>query len=572
MKTFITTVLCLFVLQLSAQTVTVTGTVSAEQDVPLNGANIVVRGTKLGVQSDFDGNYSIEAEIDQQLVFTYVGMRKVTIRVTEAGPLNIKMELKPEEMGVVYIISRGVKKPAKSAPIAITTLTAEDIENRAQPDILRNIVGKVPGAQIIPISGALGGGTKFTIRSSSSITGDNDPLFIVDGVPFNTSTNYVTEFGGGVVTSSRSLDLDPNNIEKLQVLRGLSATVLYGQDGRNGVVLITTKTGSFNPNSLAPDLPYSERYLEEQEVARTRLANERTAVELGYYSPYQSVVKSINSSNSKFKTYLDAQSANKTDAVFYIDVYDRFKKIEPEFAARVLANYAEVNSNDASLLKVLAYKLEEENRFDLAVKVYRKILKLLPKEPQSYRDLGLALQEVGKPEEAYKLLLPLSGNKNSKALRGIVTSEVNNLVITSKAFNTSEKVKKDELFSYQMDMRIVVDWNRNDANLDLQIIDPNLEVCSVDNTKTKTGGILFGNNMAGFGPEAYELKDIQTGSYYLKIGYSTGEETLIKPSGTTYVKLTVFRNYGKPNQTKEIKLIRISEEEDLQLLDRIAVL
>ncbi len=133
MKTLITTLLCSLVLQVSAQTVTVTGIVTDNTNEPLIGANIIVKGTDKGTQSDYYGNYTIEATVDQQLEFSYLGMKPVTMSVTKAGAIHVKMELNPEEMNVIYITGRGVRKDPKFAPIAITTITAKDIENRAQP-------------------------------------------------------------------------------------------------------------------------------------------------------------------------------------------------------------------------------------------------------------------------------------------------------------------------------------------------------------------------------------------------------------------------------------------------------
>ncbi|MCF6308221.1 MAG: SusC/RagA family TonB-linked outer membrane protein, partial [Flavobacteriaceae bacterium] len=139
----------------------------------------------------------------------------------------------------------GITRSKKALGYAVTTLKAEDIESRPESDLIRTLNGKVAGVQVTGTGGATGSGTNFIIRSKSSINGNNQPLFIVDGVPFDGGSNQVTGFSGGnTVVSSRFLDLDPNNIESISILKGLNATVLYGQQGRNGVVLITTKSGS----------------------------------------------------------------------------------------------------------------------------------------------------------------------------------------------------------------------------------------------------------------------------------------------------------------------------------------
>ncbi|MDX1462049.1 MAG: SusC/RagA family TonB-linked outer membrane protein, partial [Marinirhabdus sp.] len=242
----ILTLLLALVVQLTfAQEKTISGTVTDNDGLPLPGVNIIVKGTSNGTQSDFDGNYSISANTGQRLVFSYVGFKTTERAVGAANSINVQMEEDAAVLDEVVVTGYGIPREKKALGYAVSTLEAEAVENKPESDVVRTLNGKVAGVQITGTGGATGSGTNFIIRSKSSINGDNQPLFIVDGVPFDGSTNNQTGFGGGnSVTSSRFLDLDPNNIEKVQILKGLSAAVLYGQQGRNGVVLITTKNGS----------------------------------------------------------------------------------------------------------------------------------------------------------------------------------------------------------------------------------------------------------------------------------------------------------------------------------------
>ena len=243
----ILTLLLALVVQLSfAQEKTISGTVTDDSGLPLPGVNIIVKGTTNGTQSDFDGNYSIATAVGQTLVYSYVGFDAQEMPVTaSSSKMNVTMVAGEALETVVLTGYGGVTKERKSLGYAVTTLEAESIENKPESDVVRSLNGKVAGVQIVGNSGATGSGTNFVIRGRSSINGSNQPLFIVDGVPFDSGTNQQTGFAGGnTVTSSRFLDLDPNNVESVQILKGLSASVLYGQQGRNGVVLITTKNGS----------------------------------------------------------------------------------------------------------------------------------------------------------------------------------------------------------------------------------------------------------------------------------------------------------------------------------------
>lgn len=128
---------------------------------------------------------------------------------------------------------------------AVSGVDQKDIQDRPLADVGRVLQGKIPGVSVTSTSGVSGTGTNIVIRGYSSITGSNQPLFVVDGVPFNSNTNQRGGFTqGGQSSSSRFLDLDPNSIESVTVLKGLAATVTYGDQGRNGVILVTTKSGS----------------------------------------------------------------------------------------------------------------------------------------------------------------------------------------------------------------------------------------------------------------------------------------------------------------------------------------
>ncbi len=228
-----------------AQEKTVTGTVSDDAGaLPL--ANIVVKGTKRSAQTDMDGKYAIKTKIGEELVFSYVGLKDMTIKVGPSNVINatLKADTEGEKLNEIVITSQGIKKEKKALGYAVTTIKAEEFASKPSTDVVRALTGKAPGVNIQQTSGLSGSGTNIIIRGYSSITGSNQPLFVVDGVPFNSDTNSDGNFVQGATNaSSRFLDLDPNNIESISILKGLSATTLYGSAGRSGVILVTTKSG-----------------------------------------------------------------------------------------------------------------------------------------------------------------------------------------------------------------------------------------------------------------------------------------------------------------------------------------
>ena len=242
---WIFTLLLAFSMQVSfAQEKTVTGTVT-EDGLPMPTVNVINKSTKASTQTDFDGKYSIKAKAGDVLVFSFVGYTDTSVTVGASSVVNTVLKTDAEQLGEVVVTGQGIKKEKKALGYAVTTIKSEEFASKPSTDVVRALTGKAPGVNIQQTSGLAGSGTNIIIRGYSSITGSNQPLFVVDGIPFNSDTNTDGNFVEGATNaSSRFLDLDPNNIESISILKGLSATTLYGSAGSKGVVLVTTKSGN----------------------------------------------------------------------------------------------------------------------------------------------------------------------------------------------------------------------------------------------------------------------------------------------------------------------------------------
>lgn len=254
-KKLLMTLVCTLFFSLSAWAqVSIVGTVTdSNTGEPIPGANIFISQLERGAVTDFDGNYVIEnvSSGTYTVVVTFVGYQRqqqsVTVGNTDVE-LNISMQ--PEVLGLddVVVTAFGIQRDRRALGYGVSEVSAENLTNRNQSDISRALTGQLPGVAVQGAGGVTGSSTDIVIRGFTTLTGSNAPLFVVDGVRFDGGRNTTSSFtrGGGNQTSpNRSLDLDPRNIEDVTVLRGLSATVLYGEEGRNGVILITTKSGSF---------------------------------------------------------------------------------------------------------------------------------------------------------------------------------------------------------------------------------------------------------------------------------------------------------------------------------------
>lgn len=248
---------------------TVSGTVVDATGEPLIGASILVKGTTTGAVTDIDGSFSLSVPEDGDvLVVSYTGYETRELPVGDATIMEITLS-EGVALDEVVVTGLGISKEKKTLGYGVTTLSSGSVERRVESDVARILRGKAPGVDITTTSGLAGSGTNVIIRGYSSISGTNQPLFVVDGIPFNTDTNTDRNFQtGGATASSRFLDIDPNNIAEISILKGLSATVLYGEAGRNGVILITTKTGNAGNNTNK-----KQEISISQQVSFTEVAN-----------------------------------------------------------------------------------------------------------------------------------------------------------------------------------------------------------------------------------------------------------------------------------------------------------
>jgi TonB-linked SusC/RagA family outer membrane protein len=242
----ILTLLLAFVVQISfAQEKTISGTVSDESGLPLPGVNIVVKGTTTGTQTDFDGNYTIEAAVGQTLVYSYVGFETQEIAVGDSNKINVTMQA-GSMLDEVVVTALGVSREKQSLGYSTQQVEGEDISTVKGNNFTNALSGKVSGLNI-KRNNNFGGSTNVVIRGNTSLTGDNQALFVVDGVPIsnrNTNSAGQTQARGNYYDyGNAAADINPDDIESINVLKGAAASALYGSRAANGVIIITTKKG-----------------------------------------------------------------------------------------------------------------------------------------------------------------------------------------------------------------------------------------------------------------------------------------------------------------------------------------
>jgi TonB-linked SusC/RagA family outer membrane protein len=234
-----------------AQTRVITGVVTSSEDKsPIPGVTIVVKSTTIGTTTNIDGKYvlSVPAKYDV-LTYSYVGMKTKDVKISEATTLDVIMDPDVMNMDEIVVTAIGIPRETKALSYSVQNVSSEDIGKTGQTDMINSLQGKVSDVQIINSSGAAGGASYIQIRGANSLTGNNQPLFVVDGVPIagaetggsvNSATNGALN---GVALSNRAIDLNPDDIESISVLKGGAATALYGLRASSGAIIVTTKKG-----------------------------------------------------------------------------------------------------------------------------------------------------------------------------------------------------------------------------------------------------------------------------------------------------------------------------------------
>src|SRR5680860_541353 len=227
-----------------AQERTITGQITSDADgMTLPGVNVLVKGTNIGAVTHMDGNYSLQAPENATLVFSSLGF--VTIEVAVAGKtvINLSMEEDLESLSEVVVTAFGIQRKKNILPYAAQQISGDDVNKTKVGNVASGLSGKVSGLQITQGNG-IGGSVNVVIRGSKSLTGNNQALFVVDGIPVdNSNTNSSDQQNGvgGYDYGNAAADINPNDIETINVLKGAAASALYGSRAANGVVMITTK-------------------------------------------------------------------------------------------------------------------------------------------------------------------------------------------------------------------------------------------------------------------------------------------------------------------------------------------
>jgi len=361
-----------------------------------------------------------------------------------------------------------------------------------------------------------------TIRTAAGqYSGTGRQLIIVDGVPVT------------VMPAKESIE----SVEEISPDRSVP---LYGFRAMNGVLIVTTK----GARAIPPEIQLQEKasfasYLKE--LSRTP-------------KPQQ------------FALYLKLRDKNLLNPTFYYDVANFFFKQDKALGLQILTNLGELDYQNHELHKLFAFKLKEWGQYEHGAYILRKVLQWRPQEPQSYRDYALALIHLGKYQNALDTLyLALAKDYNSDVMdnyEGIeetIVTEMARLVNRHAGQLNTSGIDKRLLRNMPVDIRVVMNWNMNDTDIDLWITDPTGETCDYRNKQTVIGGRISQDFTEGYGPEQFLLKKAVKGKYKIQVHYYG--ESGAKIAGKTTLLLEVYTNYGKPDEKCQLITLQLEGEE-----------
>jgi TonB-dependent SusC/RagA subfamily outer membrane receptor len=233
----------------------VKGKVTAKDDgTALAGVNIIVKGTQIGTTTDAEGAYAIQLPGPESvLVYSFLGFTTQEMPAQGQSTMDIQLLADTRQLSEVVVTAAGIERRSGTLGYSVSTLKAQDLAQKNEPDPMRALTGKMAGVNIQGGGGVAGGATNVTIRGNSSLGNNNQPLYVVDGVPFDNSTYAPSgdrQTQSNQSTASRAFDIDPNNIQSLTVLKGAAAAAMYGSRAANGAIINTTKPSAKEKRAL----------------------------------------------------------------------------------------------------------------------------------------------------------------------------------------------------------------------------------------------------------------------------------------------------------------------------------
>lgn len=440
------------------------------------------------------------------------------------------------ELSEVVVVGYGTAR-RRDITGSVSVVSSRDLNGFT--NVAQALQGRVAGVQVIISPGNLSTTeTQIRIRGVSSFT-NNNPTIVIDGM---------------YATMDDLMRLSPNDIETITIQKDgsyIPGSYDYSPTYYN--------SGNRNRDPRQPKIKWRKlKYFTDTSFARYRPLDLYAAPE--YIKTLEKTAVA-----ERYAKYLELRNAHEKEPAFFFSIACWFFEQEDfETGLTILYNLAELNLQDHELYKMIAYKFRELEQYELALPYFRKILEWRPMEPQSYRDYGLCLQDGGYYQQALDTLTLALTRNYSGDVRGLypgieemLVTEINQLIaLHGKSLNLLN-VPKELILSMPVDLRVVLNWNMNDSDMDLWVTDPNGEKAYYGHKNTQISGRLSNDFTRGYGPEQFMLKRGVKGTYKVELNYFG--DRIQKVVGPVTVSAEIYTHYGSPNQERRIVTLQLNK-------------
>jgi len=507
-------------------------------NTPLANVTILIKNSKKGTSTNTKGVYKIPAKEGDILQFTHLNMKTIEVLIEDVTTiLNITMKASNNELDEVIITSKKnkeqmglyAKKPKKISSGGFNIDTKRTGYS----------VGYISGEDLNLSGISIGRALQFKIAGFKLVVDDfgNEYAKLRDTGTLLTVKYAIWVVDGQVYKYAPPLPLE--NIKEVAVIRSLAGVNRFGSEAIGGVIIINTKVGSLNPTKdvFSKENPYTNKeYYNEDAVAYELLSTPKP--------DYILELESSSNSNAAFKKYQEFSSKNENNFGFYLNVSNSFKLKYKDFEnyKRVLLDLEKYSKSNPEELKIIAYEYQQEGFYENALSVYKKIIKLRPKHAQSFRDLINVYTELKQYKKALNIY-------NYYFKKGYTLKEngIGEIMIHEAEALTS-KISKINLPNEQTyDIRIVFEWSSSEAEFTLEFINPQQQVYKIEHTLSDNSALILDEKLKGYGSKEFVIDGDIGGEWLVNLTYYGN-----KKYAPTYLKTTVYTNWGRTNETKKI--------------------
>ena len=522
---------------------------------PLSNVNILIKNSEKGTSTNNKGVYKIRAKEGDILQFTHINMKAIEILIEDiTTTLNISMKAAKNELDEVIISSKkknkqtGLypKKPKKISSggftidtrrtgYSVSYISGEEL-NLSGISIGRALQGKIASYKLVVDDF---GNEYAKLRDTGTILTVKYAIWVVDGQVYNFAPPIPLE-----------------NIKEVAVLRSLAGVNRFGSEAVGGAIIINTNVGNFDPvkDVYSEENPYTNKeYYNEDAVAYNLLSTPK--------SEYIIELERISDSNEAFKKYQELLSEHQDKSDFYLNVANSFKFTFNDFEnyKRVLLDSEEYSKSNPEELKIIAYQYQQEGFYENALSVYKKIIKLRPKHIQSYRDLinvYTELKQYKKALNTYNYFFNEGFTIEKNGIGDIMTREAE--ALTSKISKTNLPDEKT------LDTRIVFEWSSSEAEFTLEFINPQKQVYKIEHTLSDNSSLILDEKLKGYTSREFVIDGDIGGEWLVNLTYYGN-----KKYAPTYLKTTVFNDWGRPNEIKKTTVFKMTLKDQKTQLFKI---